>query len=78
MNKRLIAYRKLLNLTQCEMSKKIGISLTSYNNKETGKKNFSQTEMIMITTIIKNKIPNATMDEIFFNNDISNLLSNIS
>lgn len=77
MNKKLIAYRKLLNITQYDMAEKIGISATSYNHKENGKKEFLQNEMILITDIIKSKIPEVTMDEIFFKKDISKLLNPI-
>ncbi|WP_034438077.1 helix-turn-helix transcriptional regulator [Clostridium ihumii] len=75
MNNKLIAYRKLLNITQLEMSKKLGVSLTTYNHKETGKKDFNQTEMFYITQILKEKVPQITMDEIFFKKNISKLLS---
>lgn len=74
MNKKLVAYRKMLDITQLEMAQKLGVSLTTYNHKETGKKGFNQKEMVSITDIIKLKVPNITMDEIFFKCDISNLL----
>ncbi|WP_238884440.1 helix-turn-helix transcriptional regulator [Clostridium sp. YIM B02551] len=68
MNKKLVAYRKMIDITQQEMAIKLGICLTTYNHKETGKKEFSQKEMVSITDIIKEKIPDITMDDIFFNN----------
>lgn len=75
MNNKLVAYRHMLCITQLEMAKILGISLTTYNHKETGKKNFNQVEMFSITKIFKEKIPGITMDEIFFNENISNLLN---
>lgn len=75
MNKKLVAYRKLLDITQQEMAQKLGVSLTTYNHKETGKKEFNQKEMVSITDIIKLKVPNVTMDEIFFENNIGNMLN---
>ncbi|MBL4933023.1 helix-turn-helix transcriptional regulator [Clostridium paridis] len=77
MNKKLVAYRKMLDITQLQMAQEIGVSLTTYNHKETGKKEFNQSEMVSITDIIKAKVPNVTMDEIFFNNRIGNLLNKV-
>lgn len=74
MNKKLVAYRKMLDMTQQDMAEKIGISLTTYNRKETGKIEFNQKEMVSITDIIKKGIPNITMDEIFFKSDSGKLL----
>jgi putative transcriptional regulator len=71
MNKKLVAYRNMLDLSQEKVAEQIGISLTSYNHKETGKRKFSQSEMIKITNLFKEKIPNITMDDIFFINELS-------
>lgn len=76
MNKNLVAYRKLLGLNQSTMASKIGISLTSYSLKENGKFPFNQKEMIKIVQIIKEKYPDVTMDDIFFNNTVSKLKTN--
>lgn len=75
MNNALIAYRKLLNLKQSELSKIIGISSTSYSKKETGKIPFTQVEMILITKILKEHIPEITMDDIFFNQTVNKLVT---
>ena len=76
MNKKLVAYRKMLDITQLEMAQKLGVSLTTYNHKETGKKEFNQKEMVSITDIIRLKVPNVTMDEIFFRHSIGKVLNN--
>ena len=75
MNTKLVAYRKMLQMNQKSFAEKIGISLVSYSNKETGKTEFPQNEMITITNIIKEKIPNITMDDIFFDNRVSILVT---
>ncbi|HBJ2602330.1 TPA: helix-turn-helix domain-containing protein [Clostridium botulinum] len=75
MNTKLVAYRKMLQMNQKSIAEKIGISLVSYSNKETGKTEFTQNEMITITNIIKEKIPNITMDDIFFDNRVSILVT---
>lgn len=66
MKNKLIAYRKLIGYSQGEMAKVANICLTSYNQKENGKKDFTQTEMKLIADEIKESIPNLTIDEIFF------------
>jgi len=74
MNKRLIAYRKMLGLTQSEVAKDIGLSLSSYSRKESGVLQFSQSQMVTVTNFLKDKISEITMDEIFFNDKCSKLL----
>lgn len=74
MNKALIAYRKFLNLTQQQMANISGVCLTSYNMKEQGKKDFTQSEMLAITRYIKNKVSkDVTMDDIFFTHKVIKL-----
>lgn len=76
MNKQLIAYRKTLNMSQTDIARAIGICLTSYNLKETGKKDFTQSEMIAILNVIKKHNPNITVDEIFFSKSVSVMITN--
>lgn len=78
MNAKLVAYRKMLKINQKTMAKKIGCSYVSYSQKETGKTGFTQKEMITITNVIKQRIPDITMDDIFFNNEVGKLLTNVS
>lgn len=73
MNSKLVAYRKLIKLNQTDIAKQIGICITSYNKKETGKLDFTQTEMERITNIVKQKIPQVTMDDIFFREGVIKL-----
>ncbi|MDO6353565.1 helix-turn-helix domain-containing protein [Caloramator sp. CAR-1] len=73
MNKKLIAYRNMLRLTQADMAKLLNITQTSYSFKENGKVPFKQDEMIKITKFFKEKIPEITMDEIFFEEEVNKL-----
>ena len=76
MNKQLVAYRKILNMSQTEMAKYIGIGLTAYNSKETGKSDFTQSEMLSIRNVIKKYNPNITVDEIFFSQSVNVMITN--
>lgn len=73
MNNTLKAYRALINVTQQEMADIIGIGLTSYNQKEQGKKDFNHTEMAKAINYIKTKIPEVTVDDIFFSNEVTKI-----
>ena len=66
MNRNLVGYRTLIGLTQTEMCKKIGMSLSSYSERENGKREFRASEMKKIMEIINEKYPLMTMEEIFF------------
>jgi len=67
MNSILIAYRKKLGQTQLDMAKHLGIGLTNYYKKETGKAPFNQNEMIEIMKLINLIRPDLTVNEVFFN-----------
>lgn len=47
-----------------------GCCLTSYCLKETGKKDFLQSEMVAILEEIKKRAPDVTVDEIFFTDKV--------
>lgn len=66
----------MLKLNQKTLAQKIGISSVSYSHKERGKIDFTQKEMVAITNIIKEKIPDIKMDDIFFTNSVSKLVTN--
>lgn len=59
-------YRNMINLSQKEMAKLLGISFTSYCHKEQGKREFKDNEKIVFFEIVKKSIPNVTIEEIFF------------
>jgi len=65
MNKNLIGYRHMLNLTQSQMAFKLGMSPVSYCHKETGKKDFTQTEIEETMKLLKEKRPELTYEEVF-------------
>lgn len=71
MNKQLIAYRKVLNMSQTDMANAIGIGITSYNLKENNKVDFTQSEMLAIFKIIKKHNSNITIEELFFSSKVS-------
>jgi DNA-binding XRE family transcriptional regulator len=72
---RLAAYRKLIGLNQTQMAEELSMSLTSYSRKESELINFSETEMRKIVTIIREKVPEVTMDDIFFDRSVGKMLS---
>lgn len=65
MNSNLKGYRNMMNLTQSEMASRLEISTASYSNKEIGKKDFSQTEIEKIMSMLKVYRPLLTYEEVF-------------
>lgn len=61
----LVDFRVGIELTQKQMSEKIGVSLTFYSKVETGLRNPSYGFLIKL----KEAFPNICLDEIFFNNN---------
>lgn len=61
-------YRNMANLTQEEMAKALNISVVSYNLKEKGEREFTQSEMVAFVEKIKTVVPSATLDLIFMEN----------
>lgn len=66
--KKLKGYRNMLDLTQKDMAKKLGISPQSYSNKETGKNAFNDRERLAIKSIVAEVKPDITIDELFYSN----------
>lgn len=66
MGNKLAGYRRMIGITQLQISEILGISTTTYSFKENMKTEFTRSEMIKITKCLKNYFPNITMDEIFF------------
>lgn len=65
--RKIAGYRVMIGLTQSQMASKMGISRQSYYAKETGKTPFKDSEKKLFRDLIRNLIPNITIDEIFFN-----------
>lgn len=59
-------YRKMFGITQKELAEKIGVMPATLCNKETGKRLFSQAEMISILEIFKEFDRSVTLDKIFY------------
>lgn len=64
---KLKGYRVMLGLTQQEMANILGISLQSYNNKETNKTAFNDKERLAIKSMVWEIKPDITIDELFYN-----------
>ena len=58
---KLKGYRVMLGLTQKNMADKLGISLQSYNNKETGKTPFTDRERLIIREQVREIKPDITI-----------------
>ena len=59
------AYRVLANLTQEEMAKELGISVTAYRMKENNEREFTRSEMNAFVKKIKTVDDTVTLDTIF-------------
>lgn len=66
MSNKIAGYRRICGLTQAQMSKKLGLSVTAYRSKENGKTKFTSEEMKIFTDLVKAVIKNAEMESIFF------------
>lgn len=66
MNK-VLMYRSACKLTQEDMAMALGISITAYRQKESGEREFRNSEMVAFTNKLKEYDSNITMDDIFFN-----------
>lgn len=64
-------YRKMLNATQSDMAKALGISKQSYYRKENQLVPFTDQEKILIKRMLIPLFPNITIDDIFFNQKVS-------
>ena len=61
--------RMLFDLTQEEISKKLGITIKSYNLKENGKREFTLDEVKKISFLLKLNL--SEVNDIFFNSSIN-------
>lgn len=58
--------RKYKGLTQTDVAKIFGISLTAYSRKERGLTPFNDKEKVVLKNLFSEDFPNITIDEIFF------------
>ena len=65
MQNKIKGYRIMAGFTQEEMSKALNIAVSSYNLKETGKREFTHSEMVAFVNKINTINPTITMDDIF-------------
>ena len=66
MNNKVRGYRNMLNLSQSDMGRILGISKQSFSLKERGKVKFTLEEMRKLKEQFSSILPNITIDEIFF------------
>ncbi|MDN5373105.1 MAG: hypothetical protein PWR19_2151 [Carnobacterium sp.] len=59
-------YRILTGNSQQDLAKIFGISKQAVSQKERGVTRFSEKEMVIIRDLVREVIPNATIDDIFF------------
>lgn len=65
-NKKLVASRTIVGLTQEKIAKKIGIAEATYNLKENGKRHFNEKEMVLISDLL-----GKSMDYLFFTKKVN-------
>ncbi|WP_188205381.1 helix-turn-helix transcriptional regulator [Desemzia incerta] len=64
-------YRILTGYTQQDLADLFGITKQAVSQKERGVTRFSEKEMIVIRDLVREVIPNATIDDIFFNKKVN-------
>ena len=70
MNK-ILVYRKILNKSQSDIADLMGISTQAYSNKENGKTEFRDSEKLIFKNLLKSIYPSITIDQIFFDEELS-------
>ena len=60
------AYRVMIGKTQQEMAELFGISKQANSAKERGICRFSDDEMLLFKSLVKEEVPDITIDSIFF------------
>lgn len=63
---RVKGYRCMLGLTQKDLAKLLDLSSQSISNKERGFTSFNDEEKILFRELVKEIIPDITIDEIFY------------
>lgn len=59
-------YRNHLGMTQKQLADHLGMSVTSYRNKENGITSFTDVEKVEFTHLVNNIFPDASIESIFF------------
>lgn len=67
------AYRRMTLKSQKDFAEMLGVSVTSYANKEKGKTQFKASEMKKIADEVKKQVPSVTLEEIFFSDKLQKL-----
>lgn len=68
----LLTLRNILGISQTDVADSLGISLVSYNKKEKGHLQFSQSEMKKVAeTFSKNGLKGIKPEDIFFKDEVT-------
>lgn len=59
-------YRNMLNLTQEDLAKKLGVTKQAYSLKEIGKTPYSDKEKVILLNIFQQADPTLTIESLFF------------
>ncbi|AGK97367.1 putative transcriptional regulator [Clostridium pasteurianum BC1] len=70
-NFKLKGLRASCNLKQSDIAKELGISESTYNRKENGYADFSETEMWQISKILNKEPESIFFSNIFFDNKVA-------
>ncbi|MGY0400711.1 helix-turn-helix transcriptional regulator [Carnobacterium jeotgali] len=69
-------YRILTGYTQQDLANMFGVTKQAISQKERGVSRFSDKEMIVVRNLVREVIPNATIDDIFFSQKVNKSKSN--
>lgn len=63
--------RRFMGMSQTDLANVLQISLQAYYKKEKGKTAFNDGEKIIIKNLFSEDFPEITMEELFFNQEVS-------
>lgn len=68
-------YRRMIGISQTVVAHHINIALSTYCNKINGNTSFNQPEMAAVTDLFKKYIPQITLEDIFFKEEVNHELT---
>ncbi|MDT2864286.1 helix-turn-helix transcriptional regulator [Vagococcus carniphilus] len=73
-----VKMRRFAGLTQTDVAKILKVSLQTYYKKENGKTPFNDDEKIILKELFSKDFPEVTIDELFFNQKVSKVESEVN
>lgn len=70
---RVAGYRRMVNYTQKDMANQLGVSETTYRNKEKGRIPFKDYEMILFQKVMTENNLDVSIVDIFFDNKLQKI-----